>query len=180
MEIVNYKSTYFTLLLLVFALLLSLSLQAKDFNPMSVEDQVSTIKQEMIELGRDISIVEDVLLYPANLRIAVYIAEDSGNYFTIEKVKLILNEKVVQTYEYNEREKLGFVKGSAQRLYIGTLSPGKHKLIAFIEGVGPRGRHYKRGATLNFEKKSKEQTFELLIEDNEKRQKPNFVIKEIS
>lgn len=165
---------------LALAFLSGFSLSAKEFNPMSIEDQVMTIKQEAVDLGRDITLLEDILLYPAKSRVTVYLAEDSGNYFTIEKVKLILNDEIVKTYEYNDREKQGFSKGSAQRLFIGNLKPGKHKLIAFVEGYGPRGRFYKRGATINFEKKDEAQTFELLIEDNAKRQKPNFKIKELS
>lgn len=161
-------------------LLCSLNLSAAEFNPMSVDEQVKIIKKEMVDLGKDIAILEDVLLYPEKSRITVYLAADSGNFFSIEKVRLLLNGETVLSYQYNAREKNGFVKGSAQQLYIGNLKPGKHKIVAFVEGTGPRGREYKRGAALSFIKKEKAQAFKLLIEDNSRRQKPNFVIKEYS
>jgi len=164
----------------VVLLLFSLSAYAEEFNPMSIDDQVQTLKTEMVDLGRDLNLLEDVLLYPEKSRISVYLAADSGNYFSIEKIKLLLNDKLVKTYAYSEREKKGFVKGAAQQIYIGNLELGKHKLVAFVEGIGPRGRFYKRGAILKFEKKSKAQTFKLLILDDVRRQKPNFVIKEYS
>lgn len=170
---------------LFYAVLILLSLVGElwaddSFSPMTMNEQVETLKKEMLDLGRDITVLEDVLMYPAETRVSVYLAADSGNYFTIDKVKLLLNGKLVKTYEYNDREKKGFVKGSAQRLFIGNLRQGKHKLVAFVEGIGPRGRHYKRGAVLQFIKQPKAQIFKLLIEDDAHRQKPNFVIKEYS
>lgn len=168
-------SLYFLCLLVI-----SAHSHSAEFVPMTIDEQVKTLKEEMVDLGSDISIIEDLLLYPVESRVTVYLAADSGNLFSIEKVRLLLNGQTVMSYVYNDREKNGFVKGSAQRLYIGNLKPGKHKIVAFVEGKGPLGRKYKRGATLNFTKKDEAQTFKLLIEDNTRRQKPNFIIKEYS
>ena len=68
----------------------------------------------MVELGRDVTVLEDILLYPADSRVSVYLAADSGNYFSIESVKLLLNGEVVMTYQYTEREQKGFVKDFPQ------------------------------------------------------------------
>ena len=158
----------------------SITASADEFSPLTIDDQVKRLKREMVELGRDVTVLEDILLYPADSRVSVYLAADSGNYFSIESVKLLLNGEVVMTYQYTEREQKGFVKGAAQKLYIGNVKKGKHKIVAFVQGVGPRGRKYKRGASLIFNKKDEAQSFKLLIEDNPRRQKPNFVIKEYS
>ncbi len=175
------NSSGITALLLMFMLVPAVhKVAAEEFTPLSIEDQVKIFKKEMVELGKDVAVLEDLLLYPAKSRVSVYLAADSGHLFTINKVRLLLNGRPVTSYTYNDREKNGFVKGAAQRLYIGNLKPGKYKFVAFIEGVGPLGRYYKRGASIQFNKTDKAQTFELLIEDNTRRQKPYFVIKEYS
>jgi hypothetical protein len=50
--------------------------------------------------------------------------------------------------------------------------------VAILTGKGPHEREYRRGTTLNFEKKLGAKYLELQIRDSEKRLQPEFFVKE--
>jgi hypothetical protein len=65
-----------------------------------------------------------------------------------------------------------------QRLYMGNLKSGEHEVVAVFTGVGPKGREYKRGTELVFEKTSGPKNLELKIVDATATQQPEFQVKE--
>ena len=147
---------------------------------LSLQQQIDTQKVEMIELGRDIKVLEEVLLYPSKSRVSVYFTMDVAVLFSLEKVKLLLNDKIVAEHVYSEREVRGFGKGSSQRLFIGNMEPGKYKLTAIFIGKGPRGRPYKRGVKGLFVKENDPKILEISIEDDVKKQQPVFYMRDAS
>ena len=60
----------------------------------------------------------------------------------------------------------------------GNLKVGKHELVAFFSGKGPNDRDYKRGATLKFEKGIGAKYLELKINDRQRKQQPEFEVKD--
>lgn len=168
-------------LLIIFAFSVSLSWASDDLEiELSLQEQITTQKQEMIELGRDIKMLEEVLLYPAKSRVSVYLSMDVAELFSLEKIKLLLNDEQVMEQIYSTREVMGFSKGASQRLFIGNLLPGKYKLTAIFSGKGPRGRPYKRGVTGHFEKANTQKILEISVQDDTSKQQPVFFIKDVS
>jgi len=147
---------------------------------LSLRFQIDTQKKELIELGRDIKVLEEVLLYPSKSRVSVYFTMDVAVLFSLEKVKLLLNDEVVAEHIYSSREVEGFGKGSSQRLFIGNVEPGKYKLTAIFMGKGPRGRPYKRGVKGIFLKENSQKILEISIEDDVRKQQPAFYIRDVS
>jgi len=147
---------------------------------LSLQQQIDTQKKEMIELGRDIKVLEEVLLYPSKSRVSVYFTMDVAVLFSLEKVKLLLNDKLVAEHVYSTREVKGFGKGSSQRLFIGNMEPGKYKLTAIFMGKGPRGRPYKRGVKGLFLKENSQKILEISVEDDVRKQQPTFYIRDVS
>ena len=157
-------------------------LQAEDNldKSLSLQQQIDAQKHELIELGRDIKILEDVLLYPAQKRVSIFLTMDIAELFSLEKVKLLLNDKIVAEHVYSDREVTGFGKGSAQKLFIGSLKSGQYKITAIFIGKGPRGRPYKRGVSKVFTKNSQHKIFEISVQDDERKQQPVFYIRDVS
>jgi hypothetical protein len=63
-------------------------------------------------------------------------------------------------------------------VFLGNLKVGEHELVAFFTGQGPHTRDYRRGATLEFEKGVGAKYVELKISDLERKQQPEFIVKE--
>jgi len=146
--------------------------------PNALEDDIQALKKEVIALNRELFILEEELLYPASTQLAVFLSLDVGKYFTLDSVQLKLDDKVVTSYLYTERELQALQRGGVQRLYMGNLKTGEHELIATYTGKGPNGRDYRRGASHVLEKHLGPSFIELKIVDNSSSQQPDFSIKE--
>lgn len=144
----------------------------------SLDGDVQALKKEVIDLNKDLFILEEELLFPANTQVAVFVSLDVGAYFQLDSVQLKVDNKEVSNYLYTEREVDALNRGGVHRLYLGNLKVGKHELVAFFTGVGPHERDYKRGAHINFEKGVGAKYLELKISDREIREQPEFSIKE--
>jgi hypothetical protein len=143
-----------------------------------LDTQVQDLKQDVLDLNRDLFMLEEELLFPANTQVAVFLSMDVSNYFEIDSVQLRLDDKQVANYLYTEREVDGLNRGGVQRLYLGNVKFGQHELVAFFTGKGPQGRDYRRGTTITFRKGEGAKFLELRVSDRQRAQQPEFVIKE--
>jgi len=142
-----------------------------------VDEQVQSLKSDVLDLNRDLFVLEQELLYPANTQVAVFVSMDAGTFFALDAVQLKIDGKEVANYLYTPRETHALVQGGVQRLYVGNLKVGKHELVAFFTGKGPHDLDYTRGATLDFQKDIGARYLELTITDDQGKLQPQFRIK---
>jgi hypothetical protein len=143
-----------------------------------LDEQVQGLKKDVVDLNRDLFILEEELLFPANTQVAVFLAVDVGDFFGLDSVQLKIDNKEVINYLYTPREVEALLKGGVQRLYLGNLKVGQHELTAFFNGKGPNDRPYKRGASIKFEKGIGAKYLELKINDRQRKLQPEFEIKD--
>jgi len=144
----------------------------------SLDGRVQTLKKEVLEINRDLYVLEEELLFPANTQIAVFVSVDVGDFFDLDSVQLKLDDKVVANYLYTKREVDALHRGGVQQLYIGNVTSGEHELVAIFVGKGPNGRDYRRGADMVVDKGLGAKYLELKITDRTIKKQPEFVIKE--
>ncbi|MET0010687.1 MAG: AraC family transcriptional regulator [Candidatus Thiodiazotropha sp. 6PLUC4] len=143
-----------------------------------LDKQVESLKKAVIELNRELFILEEELLFPGNTQVSVFLSLDIGTYFKLDSVQLQIDNKELTNHLYTERELKALQRGGVQRIYLGNLKAGGHELVAFFTGVGPKGRDYKRGATVSFDKGIGPKYLELKIVDSAALQQPDFEIRE--
>jgi hypothetical protein len=143
----------------------------------ALDNQIQDLKQQVLELNRDLFLLEEDLLFPANTQFSVFLSMDAGQLFELDSVQLKIDDKVVANHLYTEREIDALRRGGVQRLYIGNLASGKHELVAFFTGQGPSKRDYRRGTTVTIEKTTDPQYVELKISDNATKEQPEFNVK---
>jgi len=165
-----------------FALIAVAAIAAEPAKPrgdfQSLDTRIQALKKDALDLNRDLFVLEEELLFPASTQVAVFVSIDVGVLFDLDTVQIKLDNAVVSNYLYTERELKALQRGGVQRLYLGNLKSGKHELVAVFTGAGPRWRDYRRGATLNFEKGTAPKYIELQIKDAQRKQQPEFVVKE--
>ena len=150
--------------------------QSGDFK--TLDQEVQGMKKEVIDLNRDLFVLQEELLFPANTQVAVYVSMDVGAFFALDSVTLKIDNKEVKNYLYTAREAEALLKGGVQEIYLGNLKVGKHELVAFFTGKGPVDRGYKRGATITFDKGVGAKYLELKITDRVSKHQPEFKIKD--
>jgi hypothetical protein len=144
----------------------------------ALDEEIQSIKKDVVDLNRDLFVLEEELLFPANTQVAVFLSMDVGEFFALDTVELRLDDKQVSKYLYTPREAEALLKGGVQRLYLGNLRVGGHELVALFTGKGPNGQDYSRGAQLKFEKTVGAKYLELKISDRQRRRQPEFEIRE--
>jgi len=144
----------------------------------SLDQEVQSLKTEVVELNKDLFVLEEELLFPANTQIAVFVSLDVGDFFAVDSVQLKIDDNEVANYLYTQREAEALMRGGVHRLYLGNLKVGKHELVAFFTGKGTHERDYKRGATLSFDKGIGAKYLELKISDRVRKLQPEFIVKE--
>ncbi|HEY9066167.1 MAG TPA: AraC family transcriptional regulator [Burkholderiaceae bacterium] len=143
----------------------------------TLDGRIQDVKSDVIKLNRDLLVLEEELLFPANTQVALFVSMDVGKMFELDSVQIKLDDKMVSSYLYTPAEVAALHRGGVQRVYLGNLRTGEHELVAFFTGKGPHDRDYKRGATVKFEKGSDPKYIELRIKDSMGKLQPEFDVK---
>jgi len=143
----------------------------------TLDGRVQDVKSDVIKLNRDLLVLEEELLFPANTQVALFVSMDVGKMFELDSVQIKLDDKLVASYLYTPNEVQALHRGGVQRVWVGNLKAGEHEIVAFFTGKGPHDRDYKRGATVKFEKSTEAKYIELRIRDSMGKLQPEFDVK---
>lgn len=144
----------------------------------ALDEEVQGLKKDAVDLNRELFMLEEELLFPANTQVAVFLSMDVGEFFALDSVQIKIDGKESGNYLYTQREAEALLKGGVHRVYLGNLKVGDHELVAIFTGKGPNEREYRRGATLRFGKAVGAKYLELKITDRQRRGQPEFEIKD--
>ena len=144
----------------------------------SLDTEIQDLKGLVLELNRDLFLLEEELLFPASTQVSIFVSMDVGEFFGLDSVQIQLDDKNLANYLYTSREIDALVRGGVHQLYLGNVRAGEHELVAIFTGTGPHARDYRRGATLSFEKGIGPKYIELSISDRQQALQPEFVVKE--
>ncbi len=144
----------------------------------TLDESIQNLKTLVMNLNRDLFLLEEELLFPANTQVAIFVSMDVGEFFDLDSVQIKLNDQNVANYLYTSREVDALIRGGVQQLYLGNMKAGRHELVAIFTGHGPHERDYRRGATIVFDKGIGPKYIELSISDREQKLQPEFVVTE--
>jgi hypothetical protein len=135
------------------------------------------MKGELLNLNRDISQLENELLFP-NSETAVVVSVEAGSGVKIVDVNLQLDDKNVGYHYYNEPEFAALTKGGMQRIFAGNITSGQHTLKAQVTGYDPGGKEFNRTTTYTFTKSSAHKVIELKAAANATHTQSEFRFRE--
>ena len=144
----------------------------------SLDDDVQSLKKQVLELNRDLFLLEEELLFPSNTQVSVFVSMDVGEFFALDSVQVKINDKVVANHLYTKKEVDALHRGGVQRIHMGNLRTGDHEITAFFVGKGPHDRDYKRGATTTISTGLGPKYVELKIVDQTGNYQPEFSVKQ--
>ena len=103
----------------------------------TLDGRIQDVKADVIKLNRDLLVLEEELLFPANTQVALFLSMDVGKMFQLDSVQIKLDDKVVANYLYTALEVEALHRGGVQRVYLGNLKTGQHEIVASFTGKGP-------------------------------------------
>jgi hypothetical protein len=142
-----------------------------------LDNRIQDLKADVIRLNRDLLVLEEELLFPANTQVALFVSMDVGKLFELESVQIKLDDKLVANHLYTPLEVQALHRGGVQRVFLGNLRAGEHAIDAFFTGRGPHERDYRRATTLKFDKATEAKYIELRIQDSLAKLQPEFEVK---
>ncbi|WP_111979240.1 AraC family transcriptional regulator [Algibacillus agarilyticus] len=140
--------------------------------------ELEKIKQQVIQLNRDLFVLEEDLLFPANTQVSVFVSVDIGQFFTLDSVEIKIDDKNIAGFLYTDNQRNALIQGGIQRIYQGNLKMGEHELTAIFTGVDHENRAAKRAVVYQFEKTDEAIMLELKLLDNESDYRAEVVVDE--
>lgn len=142
-----------------------------------INRNIQDLKNKILELNKDLFVLEEELLFSANTQVNVFLSMDAGKLFNLDSVQLKIDDKIVSNYLYTERELNALNRGGVQGLYTGNMSAGEHEITAIMTGIGPNQQDYKRGVSQKINKTDEALYIEIKILDNTSKEQPDFELK---
>jgi len=156
-------------------LLNTMAMSAQNQSDSELASEIETLQQALVNLNRDLFVLEEDLLFPSSTQMAVYLSMDVGQYFALDSIEIKINDKTISHYLYTEKQVNALVRGGVHRVYVGNINQGEHQITALFHGLGPEDRPYKRAVTLPFNKTDEAKAIELQIIDSTRSMQPEFV-----
>jgi hypothetical protein len=145
----------------VFALLFCLSsihgwAQQNDQQQMrGLDEQVQQIKSDVLSISAELNQLEEKLLYPSGTQVAIFIALAKGDQMRLDAVRLQIDGQLVAHYIYSFKELEALRKGGVQRIYVGNVATGDHKLEVLVDGKLESGADFSHTERFTFRKEEK-------------------------
>ncbi len=139
-------------------------------------EKLENLKQEVLAVNRDLFILEEDLLFPASTQVATYFSVDIGYFFSLDNIKITIDDKAVTHYLYTEKDIDALYRGAIQKLYLGNVSRGEHELVAVIIGHGPHNREYRNAVSFKFSKGTEAKALEIQLRDDQGKMQPKLKV----
>jgi len=153
----------------VFALLLCLGslhgwAQQNDQQQLrGLDDQVQEIKSDVLSIAQELNQLEEKLLYPSGTQVAIFVTLAKGDQMRLDAVRLQIDGQLVAHHIYSFKELEALRKGGVQRIYVGNVATGDHKLEVLVDGKLEGGADFSRTERFTFRKEVKPKMVELTL-----------------
>jgi hypothetical protein len=117
-----------------------------------IDDQVQTLKKEVIQINHELSLLEEKLLFPSTTQISVFVSLEAPQDFRLDSAELSIDNQVVAKYVYTFRELEALNKGGVQRLHTGNIPTGTHNLAVLLRGKTGGGNVFEQTGTASVKK----------------------------
>ena len=120
-----------------------------------LDEQIQEIKSDALRISAELSQLEEKLLYPSGTQVAIFVALAKGDTMRLDAVRLQIDGQLVAHYIYSAKELKALRKGGVQRIYVGNVATGDHKLDVLVDGKLEDGADFSRTGQFTFRKEVK-------------------------
>jgi len=120
-----------------------------------LDEQIQEIKSDSLRMSAELSQLEEKLLYPSGTQVAIFVELAKSDTMRLDAVRLQIDGQLVAHYIYSAKELQALRKGGVQRIYVGNVATGDHKLDVFVDGKLEGGADFSRTGQFTFRKEVK-------------------------
>ena len=120
-----------------------------------LDEQIQEVKSDSLRMSAELSQLEEKLLYPSGTQVAIFVELAKGDTMRLDAVRLQIDGQLVAHYIYSAKELQALRKGGVQRIYVGNVATGDHKLDVLVDGKLEGGADFSRTGQFTFRKEVK-------------------------
>ena len=120
-----------------------------------LDEQIQEIKSDSLRMAAELSQLEEKLLYPSGTQVAIFVELAKGDTMRLDAVRLQIDGQLIAHYIYSAKELQALRKGGVQRIYVGNVATGDHKLDVLVDGKLEGGADFSRTGQFTFRKEVK-------------------------
>ncbi|HXV76841.1 MAG TPA: hypothetical protein VD788_11055, partial [Candidatus Polarisedimenticolaceae bacterium] len=117
----------------------------------------------VLGIAAELSLLEEKLLYPSGTQVAIFVALAEGDRMRLDAVRLQIDGQLVAHYIYGAKELEALRNGGVQRIYVGNVATGDHRLDVLIDGKREDGKDFSQTGQFVFRKEVKPKLVELTL-----------------
>ena len=117
-----------------------------------LDEQIQEIKSDALRMSAELSQLEEKLLYPSGTQVAIFVALANDDTMRLDAVRLQIDGQLVAHYIYSAKELQALRKGGVQRIYVGNVATGDHKLDVLVDGKLEGGVDFSRSGQFTLRK----------------------------
>jgi len=143
-----------------------------------LDGEIQAIKEEILEINRDILLLEELSLYPHAQQLIVLVSVANNSSINPATISLQLDGHTVSHHIYSGTEEAALQEGGVHRLYTGRLTDGEHRLEVSVTGKQGRGQAYNQQRSVVITKAPGRKYLELHLGPVENTAEPGLIIRE--
>ena len=133
----------------------------------SLDQQVQEIKSDVLGIAKELSLLEERLLYPSGTQVGVFVSLAEGEDFRLDSVQIAVDGEDVAHHIYSFSELEALQKGGVQRIYTGNVLTGPHRLDVTVAGQLASGRDFTGTRSFEFRKEVEPELLGLVLRGDE-------------
>jgi hypothetical protein len=100
-----------------------------------LDEQIQEIKSDVLAISAELNQLEEKLLFPSGTQVAVFVALDETATLRLDAVQLRVDGELVAHAIYSAKELEALRRGGVQRLYVGNVATGSHRVEVQVDGM---------------------------------------------
>lgn len=141
-----------------------------------LDREIQALKQAVIELNRDLRLLEQEVRYPAGQQLVVFLSLQHKTVARLESVTIASDGRLLAEHAYSAQETAALQDGGVHRLYEGQLEAGNHYLDITLAGVTAEGEPFTATTLAKITKRTAPKFIELQLHGGGEGQQTDIVV----
>lgn len=118
----------------------------------SLDEQVQNIKSDVLGISKDLSLLEERLLFPSNTQVSVFVEVEADDELRLDAMNVEIDGAAVAHHIYSFKELDALRHGGVQRIYTGNVATGAHDITVSVIGKRANGKDFTSSQSFSFAK----------------------------
>jgi len=143
-----------------------------------LDSEIQTIKEEILSINKDILALKELALTAPDEQLVVLVSIAAPGSMLPTSISLQLDGQAITHHDYTASEGEALRGGGAQRLYVGRIGEGEHRLEVLLSGRKNGDKSLNLQNSITFTKEPGQKYLELQLGLDKRERHPDLTIRQ--